>query len=235
LVSGLFKVAGLADPDMDGALEALGFPELRGKVRVEPKSLGAVGGWGLSMELPHEREHRTLADVLELFEKSKISAEARESAERAFWLLARAEGEVHSLPPERVEFHEVGALDSILDTGLAAVFFHLLAPALFVSGPLPLCDGTISCAHGLLASPAPAVSILLQGAAVRGISSEGETVTPTGIALLKAFGASYGPWPEMTVETQALIYGGRTLPGVPNGALFAAGRLSGGAGLGERP
>jgi pyridinium-3,5-bisthiocarboxylic acid mononucleotide nickel chelatase len=99
---------------------------------------------------------------------------------------------------------------------------------MFVCGPLPLCDGTVRCDHGLLPAPAPAVLDLLQGVPVRGIQSEGETVTPTAIALLKGLGAQFGAWPEMTIARTALVYGGRVLPGVPNGALFATGTLIGG-------
>jgi uncharacterized protein (DUF111 family) len=66
----------------------------------------------------------------------------------------------------------------------------------------------------------------LQGVPVRGIPSEGETVTPTAIALLKGLGAQFGAWPEMTIELTALVYGGRVLPGVANGALFALGTIA---------
>jgi uncharacterized protein (DUF111 family) len=117
-------------------------------------------------------------------------------------------------------------LDSILDICLCAELFARLSPAQFVCGPLPLCDGIIKCDHGLLPAPAPAVFELLQGVPVRGIPSEGETVTPTAIALLKGLGAQFGAWPEMTIELTALVYGGRVLPGVANGALFALGTIA---------
>jgi uncharacterized protein (DUF111 family) len=225
MVTGLYKVLGLADRDLDEAVESLGFPGLVGKIRVVPRKLGVIMGWGLALDLPHEHEHRRLDDILGILDKATIAPEARSLAANAFRILAEAEGRVHGIPASEVGFHEVGALDSILDTGLSAIFFARLAPAAFISGPLPVCDGTIKCAHGLLASPAPAVSILLEGAAVRGIDSTGETVTPTGIALLRAFGAVYGPWPSMTLEAQALVFGTRELPGVPNGAQFARGGI----------
>jgi uncharacterized protein (DUF111 family) len=226
LVAGLARLAGATQDDLDQSVAALGFPDLKGKLRVAPRSLGEIAGWGLELELPHEHAHRNLADITALFEASSIPEAAKGLAVKAFSILAEAEGRVHGVDPAEVHFHEVGALDSILDTGLAAILFARLDPALFVSGPLPICDGTIKCAHGLLASPAPAVSILLEGAAVRGIESTGETVTPTGIALLKAFGVAFGPWPSMTVEAQALVFGTRVLEGVPNGAQFAKGTLT---------
>jgi uncharacterized protein (DUF111 family) len=212
-------------PDvMDEMTDALGLPDLKGKIRVIPKEVSNIGGYGLSLDLPRERVHRTLREIAPFFRGSAFSPAAKELALSAFEILAEAEGKVHGIPASDVHFHEVGALDSILDTGLASAFFAEIDPDLFVCGPLPICDGAIECAHGVLPSPAPAVSHLLEGVTVRGFPSEGETVTPTGIALLKAFGAKFGDWPEMVVDAQALVYGTKTFPGVPNGALFARGR-----------
>jgi uncharacterized protein (DUF111 family) len=114
----------------------------------------------------------------------------------------------------------VGALDSILDICLGAALYARLAPARLHCSPLPLCDGTIRCEHGPLASPAPAVQEMLVGVPVYGIDSRGETVTPTALAFLRAAGARFGGWPRGTVERVARAYGGRVLPGVPNGAMF---------------
>jgi uncharacterized protein (DUF111 family) len=218
-------MAGFGPDDLDEAILALGLPDLKGKVRVVPRVFSGISGFGLALDLPHEHVHRTMRDIASFFNGSAISQRAKDLALTAFNILAEAEAKVHGVPAGDVHFHEVGALDSILDTGLASILFDKLNPGLFVSGPLPVCDGVIECAHGILPSPAPAVSHLLEGVMVKGIPSEGETVTPTGLALLKAFGVSFGTWPEMLVEAQALVYGTRILPGVPNGALFARGRL----------
>lgn len=226
LVAGLYKLVGGTQEMMDQAVMDLGFAELVGKIRVVPKSLNSIAGWGLELDLPHEHVHRKLSDILALFAKAKISPQAKALSEKAFTILAQAEAQVHGVDVESVEFHEVGAMDSILDTALSSIFFSILNPELFICGPLPICDGTINCAHGLLSSPAPAVSILLEGVAIRGIESTGETVTPTALSLLKAFGAQFGKWPDMTLETQALVFGTRLLPKVPNGAQFAKGTLT---------
>jgi uncharacterized protein (DUF111 family) len=160
--------------------------------------------------------------------RSGLSGAAKHSAERTFSLLAETEGTVHGIPSDQVHFHEVGALDSILDICVCAELFARLAPARLVCGPLPLCDGTVNCEHGLLPAPAPAVFELLKNVPVRGIASEGETVTPTAIALLKGLGSEFGAWPEMTLVQTALVYGGRILPRVANGALFAIGTFAAG-------
>ena len=104
------------------------------------------------------------------------------------------------MKPEAVRFHEVGALDSILDICMACVLFTRLSPARFVVSPLPIADGEVVCAHGVIPVPAPAVLELLEGIPVRPFSGEGETVTPTAIALLRSLGATFGPWPAMLVE-----------------------------------
>jgi uncharacterized protein (DUF111 family) len=225
LVTGLALMANFSPEDFDNAVLALGLPDLVGKVRVIPREFNGIGGFGLNLDLPHEHVHRTMKDIAAFFNGSAISQRAKDLALSAFTILSEAEGKVHGIPPSEVHFHEVGALDSILDTGLSAILFSKINPRLFISGPLPICDGTINCAHGLLPSPAPAVSQLLEGVMVKGIASTGETVTPTGLALLKAFGVTFGAWPEMIIDTQALVYGTRFLPGVPNGALFAKGSL----------
>ncbi|UQZ90661.1 hypothetical protein C4J81_16190 [Deltaproteobacteria bacterium Smac51] len=228
IVAGLLALSGLDQDGLNSILGDLNLENLAGRVRLESRELDSISGVGLHVDLPHEHEHRTLADMEAFFEKSKISDKAKELALAAFRLLAEAEGAVHGLPPEKVHFHEVGALDSILDFGLAAALMDYLAPARIVCGPLPVCDGVIKCQHGLLPSPAPAVMRLLEGVPVVGLDSSGETVTPTGVALLKAFGAEFGLWPAISIVRHALVYGSRRLEGVPNGAIFVLGHWGGG-------
>lgn len=86
-----------------------------------------------------------------------------------------------------------------------------------------MADGWVTCAHGVIPVPAPAVLELLDGVPVRPFAGQGETVTPTAMALLKAMKAEFGPWPAMRVERRALVYGTRVFEGAPNGALFACG------------
>jgi uncharacterized protein (DUF111 family) len=134
------------------------------------------------------------------------------------------EAEMHGIPKDQVHFHEVGALDSILDVCLAAELFAETAVAAVWCSPLPISDGVVRCQHGLLATPAPAVFRMLEGVPVYGVSNAGETVTPTALALLLAMGAQFGPWPAVTVLRTARAYGSRIFPDLPNGALFAMGR-----------
>ncbi len=138
-------------------------------------------------------------------------------------MLAVAEGAVHGRTPDQVHFHEVGALDSILDICMSCELFHRLSPSRFVVSPLPMADGFVHCAHGIIPVPAPAVLELMDGIPVRPFPGQGETVTPTAMALLRALNAEFGPWPAMTVEKKAIIYGSRVFEDAPNGAIFACG------------
>lgn len=227
-ISGDILLAGLArmlelDSAAVNARARLVMPELDGAVCLHPHSVNAIAGWQAGISLPRQHAHRTLEDVLAIIDACGASPSAKALASKVFTLLAQAESEVHGLPKEEVRFHEVGALDSILDTVLNCMLFDELKPDVFTASPLPLADGAIACAHGILPSPAPAVLRLLAGIPVVPFQGEGETVTPTGAALLKGLGASFGPWPAMTVERCAIAYGTRIFPNAPNGAIFALG------------
>ena len=233
LLTGLARISATSQDALDRLVADLKLADLIGAARMVPKSVADIAGWGLEVTLPshdrhghgqgHGHAHRHLTDVARIIEASAMTARAKELALAAFTLLARAEGAVHGIDPGQVHFHEVGALDSILDVCVCCALFDRISPARFVCSPLPVCDGAVRCAHGLLPAPAPATLALLTGVPVYGIASEGETVTPTAASLLKALGAEFGPWPAMILERQERVYGGRVLPGVPNGALFALG------------
>ena len=221
-LAGLVRMTGMEQDALDDILAGL-MPELRGAVRLVRREVHHVGGWHAEVRLPHQHEHRTLSEIVEIIDKSALSPEGKRRSAACFRLLAEAEGFVHGKPAEAVHFHEVGALDSILDICISCELFARLAPAHFVASPLPVADGMVMCAHGAIPVPAPAVLELLPGIPVRSFAGEGETVTPTGAALLRALGAGFGPWPPMSVERTALVYGTRVFPNVANGATFASG------------
>lgn len=224
LLAGFARMAQATNGELDEIALSLGLPS--GCVTLEEAAVNRIGGWRARVSLPREHHHRSLGDVKRIIAASALDKAARALAEKAFAILAAAEGRVHGIPPAKVTFHEVGALDSILDTCLVAWLYDRLGRPRLVSGPLPLCDGTVRCAHGLLPAPAPAVLDMLEGVPVRGLASSGETVTPTAISLLKALDAEFGDWPAMIVRQRALVYGTRVLPGVANGAIFAFGPRS---------
>lgn len=220
LVTGLAKLADLSNAELGIVVDSIGLPNLHDVITVAPHSVKGISGWHATIDLPHEHHHRSLKTILGLIEASALEPAAKALAADTFVVLGKAEAAIHDIPLEQVSFHEVGALDSILDICLSAALFTRLAPSSFHCSPLPLCDGVIRCDHGPLASPAPAVQEMLRGVPVYGIDSQGETVTPTALAFLRAAGAKFGKWPQVEIERVVRAYGGRVLPGVPNGAMF---------------
>jgi len=148
--------------------------------------------------------HRHFRAIREMLTQSSLSPPVREMSLAVFTRLAEAEGKIHGHPPEQVHFHEVGAVDSIVDTvGTAAALFALGVVKIQAS-PLHTGTGFVRCAHGLLPVPAPATLELLRGVPVYSRDVEAELLTPTGAALLSTL-ASFGPLPAMRV--QAVGYG----------------------------
>lgn len=221
-LTGLVCMTGMNEKELNQNLAAI-MPELEGSVHLVRKEVHHIGGMHAQIDLPHQHEHRTLANVLNIIAASAMSEEGKNISSRAFTLLAEAEAAVHGSTPAEVHFHEVGALDSILDICMSCELFCHLAPSRFVVSPLPMADGFVCCAHGIIPVPAPAVLELIDNIPVRPFPGQGETVTPTAMALLKAFGAEFGSWPAMRVEKKALVYGTYVFDDAPNGALFAYG------------
>jgi hypothetical protein len=171
-----------------------------------------------------QKEHRRFADIKELIDQSGLSPAVKEIGLAVFTRLAEAEARVHGTSPDDVHFHEVGAVDSIVDIlGAAAAWEWLERPSLFVS-PLPLGSGFVDTAHGRLPLPAPATLALLNGVPTYGGGVDRELVTPTGAALLTTLADGFGPRPAMTVEAAGLGAGGRDLPDRPNILRLTLGR-----------
>lgn len=141
----------------------------------------------LQLRLPHEHAHRHLSDVLRIIEGTKVEAPVRERAVHAFTVLAEAEAEVHGTTRDRVHFHEVGALDAIVDVLASVAGARELGFEEFYTRPVALGRGWTNMAHGNFPVPPPAVMKILQGVQVRDPDFEGECTTPTGAALIQAF------------------------------------------------
>lgn len=220
LLTGLSRLAGVNDGELSAMIDSIGLATLNDVVRIAPHNVNHISGWKATIKLPHEHHHRTYGDIEGIINDSGLTTNAKQLARDTFYCLAEAESAIHGIPLEQVSFHEVGALDSILDICASAALFSKINPESFYCSPLPVCDGVIRCEHGLLASPAPAVQEMLRNVPVYGIDSQGETITPTAIAFLRAAGAVFGKWPEGEIVEVARAYGGRVLPNVPNGAMF---------------
>lgn len=201
-------------------------PHIPVTLSLRDHSVCGVRGWQLDVELPAAPEHRHLHDIVALIEKSALKREAREKAVACFHLLGRCEADAHGIPLEEVHFHEVGALDSILDICLCCELYSRLGSPAIYCGSLPIADGEVHCAHGVLPAPAPAVLRLLRGIPVHpfpGDARAGELLTPTGLALLRTFQAHFGRWPSLRIADTVTVYGQKVFADAPNGLLLALG------------
>lgn len=161
-------------------------------------------------------QHRNLDDVEKILGRSGVSSQAVDTARKVFRRLAEAEGEVHGQPADEVHFHEVGAVDAVVDILGACLALERLEVNEVVCSELPMGRGTVKCEHGELPLPAPAVAAMLPGVPVRPVDVEGETVTPTGAALVTVLADRFGPMPAMTVDKVGVGAGSREYPGLPN-------------------
>ena len=166
----------------------------------------------VSSEVPHV--HRGLGEILGRIEASALPPRAKAQARAVFEVIGRAEAKVHDVPLESVHFHEVGAVDSIVDVCGAALALELLGQPEVVSAPPPLGSGTVETMHGRFPVPAPATLEILRDLPVR-FEGQGELTTPTGAALLRAL-TRPGPPPPLRLQRIGYGLGRRELPDRPN-------------------
>lgn len=159
--------------------------------------------------------HRCISDIKDLILGSPLPEGVKDKSLGVFQRLAEAEGKVHEIPPEQVHFHEVGAVDSIIDVVGTSLALHYLGVDRVVCSPVPPGKGFTRCRHGLLPVPAPATAELLRGVPLAGRDVEGELVTPTGAAIATTFSSAFGSLPQIKVDTLGYGLGSVDL-GMPN-------------------
>jgi len=168
---------------------------------------------------PHKHEHehgRGLKEIREVIGIAAISEGAKNTALAIFEALGAAEAKVHNTHIDKVHFHEVGAVDAMVDIICAAVGVEALAVDEIICSPLNMGGGTVKCAHGVLPVPAPATVELLKGAPVYSSGIQVELVTPTGAAIVKVLVKRFAPFPAMTIEKSGYGAGTRDLSGHAN-------------------
>jgi uncharacterized protein (TIGR00299 family) protein len=198
-----------------GQLEALGLPGWR--LAVEREARGHILGTRAVVEAAGHPPERTFYDIRFMLEAAKLDERVRRLSLEAFGRLAEAEGSVHGVDRDLVHFHEVGAVDSIIDiVGAAACFVALGLEAAYCSA-LPVGSGLVECRHGTLPVPAPATLELLKGAPLVPGAAAGELTTPTAAALLATFcGPRFGPMPPLRLEAVGYGVGSRDFGSLPN-------------------
>ena len=228
-ISGDMTLGALVDAGCD--LEHLRI-DLRG-LQVPGWELSAEKVWKNGMAATHvqvktedQQKHRSLSAIQEILKNSQLAPEVRDRAAAIFQNLGQAEARVHDVPLEKIHFHEVGAVDAIIDIVGACIGFHALGINRFACSPLNVGGGTVKMAHGTLPVPAPATANLLQGKPTYSNGVQRELVTPTGAAIVATLCDSFGPQPPMSVS--AIGYGAGTadLEGQPNVLRLMIGELA---------
>ena len=164
---------------------------------------------------PAHAHHRSLSTILGILANVDIPERARAIAVRAFQLLGEAEARIHGVPVEKIHFHEVGAVDTIVDIVCAAVGCNSLA-ARFVCSPLNVGSGTVKCAHGMFPVPGPATLAILAGAPIYSSGLKAELVTPTGAAMVRALHCGFSELPRMRVDAIGYGAGNHNFAEIPN-------------------
>ena len=181
--------------------------------RVERQGIGALH---LRIDANDDHAHRHYRDIRGLVETADLPERARTRSLQAFRRLAEVEGAIHGVPPDDVHFHELGSLDTLVDVCGAFVLLEDLGVERVASSPLPFARGFVNAAHGVLPLPAPATLGLLEGAALVGVDTEAELVTPTGAAIASTVVEEWGALPPLTLEAVGYGAGTKDLPDRPN-------------------
>jgi hypothetical protein len=177
---------------------------------------GHLVGTRVEILVPGKQPSRKLRDIEALIRDSELSAGVKERALKVFSRLAEAEGRLHNMPPEQVHFHEVGAVDAILDIVGTCIGLEFLEISHLTCSPVNVGSGCVQAAHGSLPVPAPASLELLKDLPIYSSGVDGELVTPTGAALISTLATGFGPIPPMRVERIGYGAGAREIPGHPN-------------------
>lgn len=213
MVLGLLLDLGLSLADLETGLRALPLGGWQLESRRELRQ--GIAGCRALVTVAEEHHHRTWLQIDQMLAAAPLDAAVAALARRIFRRIGVAEAKVHGIALEQVHFHEVGALDSIVDIVGAAIGLHLLGIDQAICAPLPMSQGTVQCAHGTFPLPAPATVEILRGCPVRDGRCDKELVTPTGAAIVAEI-ARFGALPEMTLSAVGYGVGGRDLIDRPN-------------------
>ena len=210
MLLGALVDAGLSLDELRADLSHLSLPGY--EISAERVSKRGISGTRVSVRAEASHEHRGLSDITAIIQRAELPREVAARAVAVFTRLAEAEAAVHGHSVEEVHFHEVGAVDAIVDiVGALCGLRRLNVGKLYVS-PLPLGGGWVDSAHGRLPVPAPATSLLLKGVPTYGGPVEAELVTPTGAAIVATLADGFGSMPPMTLRAVGWGAGAADLP-----------------------
>jgi len=225
--------AGLDVEQLRQDLAALGL----GGYRIEASSVCKQGFAATRFEVhlapEADRPHRHLKDIREILEAGRLPDRVRRQAEAIFTRLAEAEAKVHGTPVEQIHFHEVGAVDAVVDIVGACLALDRLGIEQVRVSPIPTGGGSVRCEHGSIPVPAPATAELLKGVPLADCDEVGELITPTGAAILTTLAHDFGPVPAMVIRHIGIGAGSREGRARPNLLRLLIGEAVGPANAGE--
>lgn len=228
--------SGISGDMVLGALVDLGWPveELEREldkldlfdyeIKVKKVAKQGIVSTQIKIRVKEGKKERTLEDILSILDKSKLEEKIKERSRAIFTKLASVEAKIHGKDVQKIHFHELGGLDTIIDVVGAVAGVNYLGIEKVYSSPLPLGKGFVKCAHGILPVPAPATLELLKDIPVYGSHIEAELVTPTGAAIIMSLAENFGQIPPMKIENIGYGAGQRDLP-IPNLLRVSVGAL----------
>lgn len=198
MMLGALVDAGVSLSDLQAELGKLGVEGFSLSSRTSVKN--GITGTKIDVVTEEQSAHRHLRHIAEIINQSELSDTIKSRSLAVFTTLAEAEAKIHNTTPEKIHFHEVGALDAIVDVVGSVIGLELLGAERIVSSPIHLGSGFVECQHGTIPIPAPATLEILRGFPVYSTGIEKEITTPTGAALLTTLASEFGSIPPMTVD-----------------------------------
>ncbi len=206
MLTGALLDAGLDFGELEKEIDKLGLPGVSiSASRVVKQNIASTR---FSVQYPEQKHQRGLDDLIQLVENTSLDEAMKEKAKEIFRKIAVAEARIHNMPVEKVHFHEIGAVDTVVDVVAALTGFRMLGIEKVWCSPLNVGSGFVTFSHGKFPVPAPATAEILKGVPVYSAGSEGELVTPTGAAVITALADGFGDMPPMV--TGAIGYGAGT-------------------------
>ncbi|MDQ3130740.1 MAG: nickel pincer cofactor biosynthesis protein LarC [Acidobacteriota bacterium] len=214
MILGALVALGVDENELIGQIKLLNISDFSLEIKTVDKS--GISAIYADVKVPHEHAHRHLSAIVKIIGDAKLSENVKNRAIKIFTNLAEAEAKIHGIEIEKVHFHEVGAMDAIIDVVGACIGFEMLEIERFVCSKIHVGSGFAKMAHGKFPVPPPAVAELLKGAPVYSTEIEGELITPTGAAIVATICEEFGRIPEMTIEKTAYGAGSRDYENFPN-------------------
>ena len=214
MILGALIALGVDENELIGRLKLLDISGFEIEITIKDKS--GISATHIEVKYSEEKKQRHLSDISKIISDSKLSDSVKKRAIEIFTKLAEAEAKVHGTEIEKVHFHEVGAMDAIIDVVGACVGFEMLEIEKFVCSKIHVGSGFVKMAHGKFPVPPPAVAELLKGFEIYSTEIEGELITPTGAAIIAAVCEESGSLPEVKIEKTAYGAGTRDYADFPN-------------------